>query len=151
MCILLYLRTMKKRFVHLDPEEIRTLEDGYKNVAHHQFKQRCHALLLSHKGQQMQALATIFSVSLATISNWFTAWETKGVVGLRNQDGRGRKPILTQSDLPLIKEKVQLNPQHLKAVRAELKTELAKDFSEKTLKRFLKTLVRPLGDAGANA
>ena len=97
---------MKRRFVHLEAEEIRTLEDGYKNVAHHQFKQRCHALLLSHKGQQMQSLSTIFSVSLVTISNWVTAWETKGVVGLRNQAGRGRKPILTQIDLPLIKERL---------------------------------------------
>ena len=137
---------MKRRFVHLEAEEIRTIEDDYKNVAHHQIKQRCYARLLSHKDHQMQSRSTIFPVSLATISNWFTAWKTKGVVGLRNQAGQRRKPILTQTDLPLIKGKVQLNPQHLKAVRTELEAELARDSSEEILKRLLKRLARPLGD-----
>lgn len=140
-----------KRYVCLEAPEVITLQEGYKNVAHHQFKQRCHALLLSHQGHDMATLKTIFSVSHATISNWLTAWETKGIVGLRNQAGQGRKAILVATDLGLIKAKVQLNPQHLKAVRAELKAELAKDFSEKTLKRFLKSLVKPPGDAGVNA
>lgn len=140
-----------KRYVRLEAPEIITLQEGYKNVAHHQFKQRCHALLLSHQGQDMAALKTIFNVSHATISNWLTAWETKGIVGLRNQAGQGRKAILVSTDLALIKAKVQLNPQHLKLVRTELKAELAKEFSEKTLKRFLKSLVRPLGDGGASA
>ena len=140
-----------KRYVRLEDSEVITLQEGYKNVAHHQFKQRCHALLLSHQGHDMAMLKTIFSVSHATISNWLTAWETKGIVGLRNQAGQGRKPILRPTDLDHIKAKVQLNPQHLKAVRTELKAELARDFSEKTLKRFLKSLVRPLGDAGVSA
>ena len=139
-----------RRYVFLEAPEVITLQEGYKNVVHHQFKQRCHALLLSHQGHDMATLKTIFSVSHATISNWITAWETKGIVGLRNQAGQGRKPILIASDLALIKAKVQLNPQHLKAVRTELKAELAKDFSEKTLKRFLKSLVNPRGDAGVS-
>ena len=147
-----YLRAMKpKRYVRLEASEVVTLQEGYKNVAHHQFKQRCHALLLSHQGQDMAALKTIFSVSHATISNWLTAWETNGIVGLRNQAGQGRKAILTATDFALVKTKVQLNPQHLKAVRTDLKAELAKDFSEKTLKRFLKSLVKPLGDDGVSA
>jgi transposase len=139
---------MKKRFVHLQPDEVLTLEEGYKNVTHHQFKQRCHALLLSHKQKDMDTLKDIFDVSLGTISNWFTNWETKGIVGLRNQAGQGRKTILKVADLPLVKEKVQANPQHLKAVREELKAELAKDFSQKTLTRFLKELARPGGVVG---
>jgi transposase len=142
---------MRKRFVPLLPDEVLTLQEGYKNVPHHQFKQRCHALLLSHQGKEMAAIKDIFSVSLATVSNWFTAWETKGIIGLRNQAGQGRKAILEKADLPLIKEKVQANPQHLKAVRQELKAELAKDFSQKTLKRFLKTLAEPAGAVGGKA
>jgi transposase len=97
-----------KRYVCLEAPEVITLQEGYKNVAHHQFKQRCHALLLSHQGHDMATLKTIFSVSHATISNWLTAWETKGIVGLRNQAGQGRKAILVATDLGLIKAKVQL-------------------------------------------
>ncbi len=146
-----YLSPMNKRYVHLEPDEILTLQEGYKNVAHHQFKQRCHALLLSHQRTDMATLKTIFAVSLATISNWFTAWQSKGLVGLRNQAGQGRKAILNQQDLALVKAKVQHNPQHLKAVRDELKAELQREFSEKTLRRFLKSLVEPVGDVGVNA
>ena len=114
---LYYLRAMKpKRYVCLEEPQVITLQEGYKNVVHHQFKQRCHALLLSHQGHDMATLKAIFSVSHATISNWLTAWETKGIVGLRNQAGQGRKAILVSTDLALIKAKVQLNPQHLKAV-----------------------------------
>ena len=94
----------------------------------------------------MRALKVIFNVSHATVSNWLTAWETKGIVGLRNQPGQGRKPTLVAADLPLIKAKVQQNPQDIKAVRDELKAELGREFSTKILKTFLKSLVEHPGD-----
>jgi len=141
----------QKRYIELVAEEITTLEQGYKNNTNHQFRQRCHALLLSNQGHDMASLKTLFAVTHATIGNWFRAWEDSGIVGLRNQAGQGRKPIFSVTDLNLVKEKVQENPQHLKAVRETLKTELNKEFSEKTLKRFLKSLVKPLGVAGGSA
>ena len=95
---------------------------------------------------QHESLKIIFSVSHATVSNWLTAWETKGIVGLRNQPGQGRKPTLVAADLPLIKVKVQQNPQDIKAVRDALKVELGREFSAKTLKTFLKSLVGHPGD-----
>ena len=76
----------------------------------------------------------------------FDSWEEQGLVGLRNKSGQGRKAILTDSDKPLIKSKVQASPQQLKQVRLELKEELNKEFSTKTLQRFLKTLVGQVGD-----
>ena len=99
----------------------------------------------------MVSTSKIFGVTHGTISNWFNYWKTGGIVGLKNNSGQGRKPILTQADLPLIKAKVAENPQQLKIVREELKQELAKEFSEKTLQRFLKTLVKPLGRVAVNA
>lgn len=139
------------RYVHLEPTEVVTLEEVYKNVTHHQFRMRAHCLLLSHQHHNMRALKVIFSVSHATVSNWLTAWETKGIVGLRNQPGQGRKPTLVAADLPLIKAKVQQTPQDLKTARDALKVELGREFSTETLKTFLKSLVGPLGDAGVNA
>lgn len=55
-----------------------------------------------------------------------------------NEPGQGRKSILTRDDHSIIKAKVQASPQHLKEVRAELQGELNKEFSTKTLTRFLK-------------
>lgn len=135
-----------KRYIKLEPSEVITLKEGYKNVSHHQFKSRCHCLLLSHQGHDMAILKTIFQVSHPTITNWFDSWQQQGIVGLWNKSGQGRKAILTDSDKPLIKSKVQASPQQLKQVRLELKEELNKEFSTKTLQRFLKTLVRQVGD-----
>lgn len=140
-----------KRYIKLSPSEVTTLEEGYKNVSHHQFKSRCHCLLLSHQGYDMATLKSIFQVSHPTITNWFDNWEEQGIVGLWNKSGQGRKSILTDSDKPLIKSKVQASPQQLKQVRLELKEELNKEFSTKTLQRFLKTLVRQVGDVGGKA
>ena len=93
----------------------------------------------------MATLKAIFQVSHPTITNWFDSWEEHGIVGLWNKSGQGRKAILTDSDKPLIKSKVQASPQQLKQVRLELKEELNKEFSTKTLQRFLKTLVERVG------
>lgn len=136
-----------KRYIYLEPSEVITLQEGYQNVPHHQFRMRCHCLLLSHQQRDMASLRAIFGVTHATISNWLTTWETKGIAGLRNQVGQGRKTILKPTDLALVKAKVQHNPQHLKAVRDELQAELKREFSDKTLRRFLKSLVEPVGEA----
>jgi transposase len=134
-----------KRYIHLAPSEVITLEEGYKNITNPNFKQRCHCLLLSNEGYDMYSLKAIFRVSHPTISNWFASWQTSGIVGLRTQPGQGRKPILSSSDEELVKSKVRASPQTLKKVREELKADLQKDFSQRTLERFLKKLVEPLG------
>lgn len=134
-----------KRYIKLEPSEIITLEEGYKNISHHQFKSRCHCLLLSNEGYDMANLSKIFGVTQPSITHWFDSWEQKGIVGLQNKKGQGPKFILTQSDEATIKAKVQASPQELKRVREELKEELKKEFSQKTLERFLKKLVTPLG------
>ena len=96
----------------------------------------------------MATLKDIFQVTHPTITHWFDSWERYGLVGLRNKLGQGRKFIFTDADKPLIKAKVQQSPQQLKQVREELKIELNKDFSIKTLNRFLKSLTKPVGIVG---
>ncbi len=139
------------RYIQLSPSELITLEEGYKNVTHHQFKSRCHCLILSHQGYDMKTLKDIFNVSRPTITNWFDSWETNGIAGLWNQKGQGRKTILHENDRAIVKERVQASPQQLKQVCQELKVDLQKEFSTKTLKRFLKSLVGRVGTEDASA
>jgi transposase len=134
-----------KRYIQLDPSEVITLKEGYKNVSHHQFKIRCHCLLLSNQGYDMASSARLFDVTQPSITHWFDSWQQKGIAGLQHKKGQGLKFILTKLDEALVKSKVQSNPQELKKVREELKAELNKEFSQKTLERFLKRLVEPLG------
>jgi transposase len=132
---------MQKKYIQLNQEEILTLQEGHKNHPCYQVRNRCQCLLLSHQGKEVKELATIFSVIPLTVYSWFYRWEEKGLVGLFNEKGRGRKPILLQTESEKIKSKVQANAQQLKVARRELKAELNKEFSHKTLKRYLKKLV----------
>lgn len=140
---------MRKKFIDLTEPQIETLQQGHKHHPSAAVRDRCHCLLLSHQGQPVQELASIFSVIPLTIYNWLSRWEKQGLVGLFNQKGGGRKAILTACESATIKAKVQAHHQKLSLAREELKAELNKEFSEKTLKRFLKSL-GCAGNVGAN-
>ncbi len=68
---------------------------------------------------------------------------------MRDKAGRGRRAILQAEDLAVIKEKVQENAQRLKIARSILKEELGREFSTKTLKRFLKSLIADTKDGAS--
>ena len=141
---------MQKKFIKLSEAEKITLQEGNKNGRAKVFQERCHCLLLSAEGYQVKELARIFRVSQMSVYAWLKRWEKSGIVGLRDKQGRGRKPILTAEDLPQVKICVQENAQRLKVARQKLKQELGREFSAKTLKRFLKSLIAET-NAGANA
>jgi transposase len=141
---------MKKKYIELTETEKTTLQAGHKNGKVQAFQTRCHCLVLSSEGYQVKELARIFRVSEISIYSWFKRWEESGIVGLREKAGRGRKPILGAEDLAQIKRRVQENAQGLKIARSLLKEELGREFSAKTLKRFLKSLIANIKD-GANA
>jgi len=138
---------MHKRFVTLDAAERATLQAGRHQHPQHQFRARCQCLLLSDDGQDVAALTALLDVSRLTVYAWFTRWETGGLAGLANAPGQGRPPVLTEADRPAVQAAVQANRQQLKEVTAGLRQELDKEFSPKTLKRFLKSLVAPGGDS----
>lgn len=140
---------MKKKFIELAEVEKVTLQEGHKNGKTKAFQERCHCLLLSSEGYQVKELAQIFRVSEISIYAWFKRWETGGIVSLRDKEGRGRRAILQAEDLAQIKQTVQENAQRLRVAREKLKAELGREFSAKTLKRFLKSLTADIKD-GAN-
>ena len=132
---------MRKRYLELTETEMGTLQEGRHHHPQFQFRDRCHCLLLSHQGHDVSSLMAVFKVSRLTIYHWLNRWRDFGLRGLYNQVGQGRPSILTEADVQQVKQRVRENRQQLKEVRAQLKTDLAKDFSDKTLKRFLKSLV----------
>ncbi len=140
---------MQKRFVQLNTPEVLTLQEGMKNGSAHLFRQRCHCLLLSGEGCEVKDLTEIFKISANTVYGWLNRWETKGIVGLRDKAGRGRKPILSAVDFPQVKRRVQANAQQLRLARVELKKDLEREFSEKTLRRYLKNLIADTKDGAS--
>ncbi len=137
---------MKKKFIALNESEKITLQEGRKNGKAKAFQERCHCLLLNAEGYQVKELARVFRVSEITIYGWLKRWERGGIVGLHDKRGRGRRAILQAEDLPQVKAVVQENAQALKVARSLLKEELRREFSAKTLKRFLKSLIVDIKD-----
>ena len=132
---------MQTRHVKLTEAEQVLLSETHKTASSYQLRDRCQCLLLSNQGKTINELSLIFVVSRLSITNWFKRWLDKGFSGLSNAVGQGHKYILTEQDSAVIKAKVQANCQQLKQVRLELKQELSKEFSLKTLQRFLKNLM----------
>ena len=85
------------RFVELSTEEASRLRQLYKKSAHHQVRERAHALLLSSQGYSRNTLSNMFSKSPDTISDWFNWYEQDRSWDLRDRSGRGRKPKLSES------------------------------------------------------
>lgn len=141
---------MRPRFITLTPQEELTLREGQQHGPQFQFRDRCRCLILSHQGQTVNWLMAHFKVSRLTIYNWFNAWEEQGLRGLYNRAGQGRKPILTDEDKPTIIQQVQQHRQQLKAALPPLRADLHRDFSQKTLERFLKSITG-VGDVSAGA
>lgn len=132
------------RFVKLTEPEIATLQEGHKNGLQFQFRNRCFCLLLSQQGKTVAELMQLFDISRITVYNWLDAWERRGICGLMNKPGRGRKAILSLQNPEHIREVKNLiakNPQSVKSVVAELEPQLNVSMHPETLRRFLKNLV----------
>lgn len=132
------------RFVKLSEAELITLQEGHKNGSQFQFRNRCQCLLFSHQGRTVSELAQFFEINPITIYSWFDRWEKSGLIGLMNQPGRGRKPLLSLQNpthIESVKTVVRKNAQSIKAMVAELEITLETEMSVDTVKRFLKNLV----------
>jgi transposase len=135
---------VKRKYIQLQVSEILTLEAGYKYGPQYQFRHRCHCLLLSHQGKRVSELAAIFQVSKLTIYNWFRAWESAGIVGLRNQAGQGGQAKLSVQNpqhITQVKALLEQERQSAKTVVASLHAQLDIQMHPATLRRFLKSLV----------
>ena len=130
---------MKKRFITLTTDERSTLSAGRQHHRQYQFRDRCQGLLLSADGQDVAAIMAVLNVSRPTVYTWFNRWERGGLAGLANAAGQGRHPILGAADAAPVAAAVRANRQQLKEVAVTLRQELAKDFSARTLRRFLKS------------
>jgi len=132
----------KIKKLELSVAEKEVLERGYRSGEKHTFRQRCQMILLKSEGLTNKKIGQIFSCHEMTIYSWVRRYETEGISGLQTKEGSGRVPILrTAEDLARVREKVSLHRQRIGLARAELEEELGKNFSEKTLRRFLKKTV----------
>ena len=129
----------KIRIPQLTEEQRNNLEEGYCHGKQHCFRKRCHMILLKAQGHTSKQIAAIIGGCEVVVNTWLDRFEADGIAGLGNRPGQGKKPILDpDKDTARIEEAVKSNRQQLKLARVEAQTALEKEFSLKTLKRFLK-------------
>lgn len=75
-----------------------------------------------------------------SVNNWINRFEQQGVAGLQTKAGRGRKPILTYEDLPVVKAAIEQERQRLTQAQHLLEQQTGKRMSKETLTRFLKLI-----------
>ena len=98
-------------------------------------------ILLKSDNRTSKEVADILGTNQISVNTWLKRYNLDGINGLYTKSGQGRKPILDKkADKEKVKKAVKKERQRLKHAKDDLEQELNKEFSLKTLKRFLKNL-----------
>jgi len=127
--------------ITLDDQKRAELEDGYRYGKSHTFRQHCQIVLLKAEGRKSKEIAAIFECCEKSVNDWLHRYRAEGINGLRIKAGRGRPSILSEeTDQERVREAVSAHRQRISQAKAELEADLGKEFSQRTLVRFLKNL-----------
>jgi len=133
--------------IELNDNQRKELENGYRNGKSHSFRTNCHLVLLKSEGRKSKEIASFLGITEQKVNRWLWRYKLEGLKGLEIREGRGRVAILQTKDTSLIKEAVQKHRQRISQAKVELEKSLGKDFSQKTLVRFLKNLTVAINES----
>ena len=127
--------------IELTDNQRKELEIGYRNGKSHAFRVRYQMVLLKSEGRKATEIASFLGFCQQAVNNWLKRYKAEGIIGLKVRPGRGRPSILSkEEDFETIKKAVQNHRQRISIARAELEESLGKEFSTRTLERYLKNL-----------
>ena len=90
--------------------EIHTLHEMHRSHPSRRARMRAHSLLLSHHGVSMPHIARMYQVDYRSVSSWIDQWQTRGLVGLYDQPGAGRRPTLSLDEQQKVQQYLQDSP-----------------------------------------
>lgn len=126
----------------LTENELLNLEDGHKYGKSPDFRNRCHMILLSHRGFEVKQIRRIVDVCAQTVYKTMQKWQAHGIIGLIRRAGQGRKPYLRQENaehVQAVQNAAKHHAQSTTDMLQELQAELGiAKINERTLRRFLK-------------
>ncbi|KAA6319015.1 hypothetical protein EZS27_031042 [termite gut metagenome] len=129
----------------LTPAQRHALELGFKSGSSHCYRMRCHTILLKAEGRTSKAAGSITGMSQVSVNSWLERFKSEGICGLQTKPGRGRKPILVESeDKASILASIKSNPQRLQTAKAEWEAQSGKKVSRVTFRNFLKSLAEDI-------
>ncbi len=132
--------------IELDDNQRQELENGYRNGKSHSFRTNCHLVLLKSEGRKSKEIASFLGITEQKVNRWLWRYKLEGLKGLEIREGRGRASILQTEDTQSVKQAVQKHRQRIAQAKVELEKSLGKEFSQKTLVRFLKNLTADINE-----
>lgn len=133
--------------IQLNDNQRQELEDGYRNGKSHSFRTNCHLVLLKSEGRKSTEIASFLGITEQKVNRWLWRYKVEGIKGLEIRQGRGRPSILQTKDTESVKAAVQKHRQRISQAKVELEKSLGKEFSNKTLERFLKNLTAAINES----
>lgn len=131
----------KIRTIELNATQQQELAHGHRCGKSHVFRTRCQLVLLKREGRSSAQVGQLLRMNAVTVNKWLNRYQEAGLAGLETKPGRGRKPVLEPAhDLAQVRKAVAEERQRLSQAKLILEQQLGKEFSLKTLKRFLKKL-----------
>ena len=97
-------------------------------------------VLLKAEGYTSKQVAAILDTNEISVHNWLKRYAADRIEGLATRAGQGRKPILEQAHLSVVKAAVQQERQRLSLAHKIIEGSLGKKMSQQTLTRFLKVI-----------
>ena len=117
-----------------------SLQELHKKDKSHCVRQRSQIVLLKSEGFISSSISKIVGYNEKTVNTWIKRFEAQGIVGLSTIKGQGNKPILVKDDLAVVRANVIKERQRLSQAKILIEQELDKQFSQRTLNRFLKLM-----------
>lgn len=133
--------------IQLNGNQRQELENGYRNGKSHSFRTNCHLVLLKSEGRKSTEIASFLGITEQKVNRWLWRYKLEGLKGLEIRTGRGRPSILQIKDTESVKAAVQQHRQRIAQAKVELEKSLGKEFSNKTLVRFLKNLTAAINES----
>lgn len=137
--------------ITLDEPARAELEKGFRESASHVFRSRCQIVLLKSEGRKSKEIAEFLGFCEPMVNGWLKRYLADGIEALKTRAGQGRKAILNvETDVEQVRLSVSEHRQRISQAKAELEESLQKQFSEKTLRRFLKNLVADINESASD-
>ncbi len=116
-------------------DELRSI---YKHHGSCSVRRRAQALLLSHRGFDVNTISTILDVHRNTVSRWIDQWNERQVDGILTCEGQGRPRIFSEDEEKTLILALANDPRSIKRVAVEVEQETGKKASPQTVKRVVK-------------
>ena len=134
----------KIKVIQLTDEQRLQLEEGFRQGKSHAYRMRCRTILLKAKGLTSKEVGVQTEQTHISVNSWVKRFETEGIKGLETRPGRGRKPIMDNSDEDAVRIAIENDRQSVMKAKEARQQASGKKASESTFRAFLSALARDI-------